>query len=234
MILTLSGWGQKFDSLKVIFRNQNFDPSFFAQNPIIHFDYTKFNNTQDFFKEIKFQNLNPKMVIGWSLGGQLAIRLIEKKIITPKTLILIAPPFQMVKDKKISTAMSKKTYEEFYQSFSTSPTKTLKQFSILTAMNDKHAKEITKTLDINDKNQENLKFWLEELKNFTCFNVDFTDFPTTIFCQGSGDMIVHPNQTQYFQARIKDFTLEQFPNCGHAPHLNDPDKVTRIISVRLL
>lgn len=233
MILAFSGWGQKFDSLKVIFENKNFDPSFFAQNPVIHFDYTKFNNIQDFFNEIKSQNLKPKLVIGWSLGGQLAIRLIEKKIITPKTLILIAPPFQMVKDEKIHTAMSKKTYEEFYKNFTTSPTKTLKQFSILTAMNDTHSKEITKTLDINDENQENLKFWLEELKNFTCFNINFTNFPKTIFIQGKGDMIVHPNQATYFQERIKNFTLEQFPNCGHAPHLNDPDRLANLISYEL-
>ena len=117
MILSLSGWGQKFDSLKTIFKDPTFDPIFLKKNPVIHFDYTKFNNVEDFFTNIKSQNLNPKIVIGWSLGGQLAIRLIEKKIITPKTLILIAPPFQMVKDENISTAMSKKTYQEFYQNY---------------------------------------------------------------------------------------------------------------------
>jgi len=233
MILLLSGWGQKFDSLKAIFKDLTFDPIFFAQNPIIHVDYSKFSNIEEFFASIEEQNLNPKMVIGWSLGGQLAIRLIEKKIINPKSLILIAPPFQMVKDEKINTAMSQKTYQEFYNNFTTSPSRTLKQFSILTAMNDKHSKEIAKNLDITDKNSDNLKFWLEELKNFTCFNINFSNFPKTIFLQGKGDMIVHPNQTNYFQERIKDFTLELFPNCGHAPHLNDPDKVREIVFYEL-
>ena len=36
---------------------------------------------QDFFN--KFQDKNPDIIIGWSLGGQLATRLIAKKIIPP-------------------------------------------------------------------------------------------------------------------------------------------------------
>ena len=233
MILLLSGWGQKFDSLKTIFKDPTFDPIFFEENEIIHFDYSKFSNCEDFFNEIKKQKIQPTTIIGWSLGGQLAIRLIDKKIINPNTLILIAPPFQMVKDEKISTAMSQKTYQEFYQNFKNSPSKTLKQFSILTAMNDKNAKEIARNLDINDQNAENLRFWLEELKNFSCFTINFQNFPKTIFLQGKGDMIVHPNQSQYFQERIDNFSLELFPNCGHAPHLNDPIRTIQILKKEL-
>lgn len=224
MILSLSGWGQKADSLDFIFKDSAFDP-FFVRN----FDYTKFDNLNNFFAEFDKQKLNPQIVIGWSLGGQLALRLIEKQIIKPKLLVLIAPPFQMVKDSKIVAGMSQKTYEEFYNNFSVSPNKTLKQFAILTAMNDRNSKEIARNLDINEDNFANLEFWLAELKRFSCFDLNFDKIPRTLFLQGEQDMIVHKFQSDYFKQRIKDFRLEMFEKCGHAPHLNDLERVRKLI-----
>lgn len=223
-ILCLTGWGQKFDSLENIFKDQDFDPFFVSS-----FNYLQSNSLESFFENFKRQNKNPEVVIGWSLGGQLLIRLIEKKIISPKLLILIAPPFQMVKNDKIQAAMAKKTFDEFYSNFTKAPDKTLKQFAILTAMNDKNASDIARNLDISDKNFEELKFWLEELERFSCFDIDFSNFPKTLFFHGAGDMIVHLSQSKYFQERIADFQLEIFKDCGHAPHLNNLDKVREII-----
>ena len=42
-------------------------------------------------------------------------------------------------------------------------------------------------------------------------------------------MIVHVAQHQYFLERIKDFRLEIFKNCGHAPHLSYIDEIRNII-----
>ena len=96
-------------------------------------------------------------------------------------------------------------------------------------MNDRNAKEIARNLDINDGNFEQLKFWLEELSRFSCFDVDFSNMPRTLFFQGAGDMIVHASQAEYFKSRIKDFELEIFKNCGHAPHLNDVTRMREAI-----
>lgn len=216
----MSGWGQKFDSLESIF-----DPIFFAPNSL---DYSKMNSVEEFFEEAAKVE-NPDILVGWSLGGQLALRAIEKGIFRPKLLVLLAPPFQMVKDSRIRSGMAKKTFEEFYRNFAEAPTKTLQQFAILTAMNDQNAAEIAKTLDINDKNFAQLKFWLTELSRFSCFDLDFTKIPRTLFFQGAGDMIVHASQSEYFADRIKNFRLEIFKNCGHAPHLSDAEKLREII-----
>lgn len=223
-IVTLSGWGQKFNSLEVIFNTPSFKDS-----KITSLDYSSFNNVETFFSSIKISDQTPDILIGWSLGGQLAIRLIAQKIITPKVLVLIAPPFQMIKDARIQAGMSKTTFDEFYTNFAKAPNKTLKQFSILTAMNDKNASEIAKTLDISDKNTDNFKFWLEELARFSFFDSNLDNMPQTLFLQGAGDMIVHVSQADYFQQRIKNFKLELFKNCGHAPHLNDVDRVRKAI-----
>ncbi|MBU6338767.1 MAG: alpha/beta hydrolase [Rickettsiales bacterium] len=185
--------------------------------------------SRKFFSFVESKKLNPKILVGWSLGGQLAIRLIAQKILNPKLLVLIAPPFQMIKDSRVQAGMSMNTFKEFRENFVAAPTKTLKQFSILTAMNDRNASEIARTLDVNEDNFENLIYWLDELKRFSCFDVDFSNMPRTIFFQGVGDMIVHESQAKYFAERIKNFRLEIFRNCGHAPQLNDVERVREVI-----
>jgi pimeloyl-[acyl-carrier protein] methyl ester esterase len=226
-LLCFSGWGQKFDSLEFIFRDSIFDPIFFDQ--ISSFDYSAMLDVEKFFAEIKSQNLNPDVVVGWSLGGQLTLRLIEKKILNPKLLILIAPPFQMVKSEKITAAMTQNTFAEFRANLVKAPTQTMKQFSILTAMNDRNASEIARNLDVNDKNFDGLIYWLDELKRFSCFDLDFSQMPRTLFFQGAGDMIVHFSQSEYFKERIPNFRLEMFKNCGHAPQLSDVERMRKII-----
>ena len=223
-IICLTGWGQKYDSLEIIFKDRLFDPFFVSS-----VNYSLFENIESFFDSVKLQKINPQILIGWSLGGQLAIRLIQKKILTPKFLVLIAPPFQMVKDERISAGMTKNTFEVFYQNFVNAPNQTLKKFSILTAMNDRNFAQIARNLHISDQNFFQLKFWLEELSRFSCFDVDFSNMPRTLFFQGAGDMIVHQNQVKYFQERIKNFRLEIFKNCGHAPHLSNIELLKKII-----
>ncbi len=230
-LICLSGWGQKFDSLEFIFSNPIFAPFFL---PEIHsIDYSRFNSAEEFFSVATSEKLSAEILVGWSLGGQLALRLIEKKIIQPRLLILIAPPFQMIKDARIQAGMSQNTFAEFYKNFSTAPSKTLKQFAILTAMNDRQSNEIARTLDVNEHNFVQLKFWLEELSRFSCFDLDFSQMPRTVFFQGAGDMIVHPAQAEYFRNRIANFRLEIFKNCGHAPHLSDIEKFREILSEEL-
>lgn len=223
-ILCLSGWGQKFDSLESIFRDSSFDPFFVSS-----LNYSDSSNVEDFLSSVKSRNLNPDILVGWSLGGQLAIRLIQQRILKPKILILLAPPFQMVKDSRITAAMTQKSFEAFSGNFSKAPSKTLKKFSILTAMNDRNSADIARNLDVNDSNFDGLVYWLEELRRFSCFDLDISDMPRTVFFQGAGDMIVHVSQAEYFQERIKDFRLEVFSNCGHAPHLNDLERVRKVI-----
>ena len=223
-ILCFSGWGQKFDSLEVVFKDDRF-----SNFDVESFDYSKFFGYDEFLRNFKVQNLthkfNPDILVGWSLGGQICLKLIANGLLRPKTLVLIAPPFQMVKDERIKAAMGQDVFKEFYENFANSPDATLKKFSILAAMNDKNASQIAKTLDINDENHKQLISWLNDLKNTSFFDFDFGKIPQTLFFQGKGDMIVHASQMLHFQEKIKDFTAFQYENCGHAAHLSDLERI---------
>lgn len=215
-IFCFSGWGQNFKSLEQCF-SKNIVDNF----EISSIDYIKFEGFADFKNSLKKSIKNPDVILGWSLGGQIALRLIQDKILNPKLLVLIAPPFQMVKDHRINAGMPIKTYDDFFNNLSQAPNATLKKFSILSIMNDKNKSQIVKNLEISDENQQKLLIWLEELKNFSCFDLDFTNIPRTLFFAGAGDAVVHISQSKYFFERIKDFEFHQFNDCGHAPHLSN-------------
>ena len=124
-ILCLSGWGQNYKSLEA-----SFFENILEKFNISSLNYSLSEGFLKFKDSYKFPP-NPEVIIGWSLGGQIALRLIQQKIFTPKLLVLIAPPFQMVKDARIQAGMSIKTYNEFFDNLSKAPDATLKKFSIL-------------------------------------------------------------------------------------------------------
>jgi pimeloyl-[acyl-carrier protein] methyl ester esterase len=226
-ILCFSGWGQNFKSLEASF-SQNILEKF----NISSLNYSLSEGFLKFKDSYKFPP-NPEVIIGWSLGGQIALRLIQNKIFTPKLLVLIAPPFQMVKDARIQAGMSLKTYNDFFNSFSQAPGVTLKKFSILSIMNDKNKSQIIKNLEFSAENNHKLITWLQELKDFSFFDFDFTNIPQTLFYIGAGDMVVHNSQSKYFADRINDFELHIFNNCGHAPHLSDKELFNNILIEKL-
>ena len=226
-ILCLSGWGQNYKSLEA-----SFFENILEKFNISSLNYSLSEGFLKFKDSYKFPP-NPEVIIGWSLGGQIALRLIQQKIFTPKLLVLIAPPFQMVKDARIQAGMSIKTYNEFFDNLSKAPDATLKKFSILSIMNDKNKSQIIKNLEISDENHQKLIIWLQELKDFSCFDFDFAYMPPTLFYIGAGDMVVHNSQSKYFADRINDFELHIFENCGHAPHLSDKELFNNILIEKL-
>ena len=226
-ILCLSGWGQNYKSLEA-----SFFENILEKFNISSLNYSLSEGFLKFKDSYKFPP-NPQVVIGWSLGGQIALRLIQQKIFTPKLLVLIAPPFQMVKDARIQAGMSIKTYNEFFDNLSKAPDATLKKFSILSIMNDKNKSQIIKNLEISDETHQKLIIWIQELKDFSCFDFDFANMPPTLFYIGAGDMVVHNSQSKYFADRINDFELHIFENCGHAPHLSDKELFNNILIEKL-
>ena len=249
-IVAFSGWGQKYNSLENIFTNSCFD-KINKKLTINSIDYSKFFSFEDLLKNT--HRLIPpdnsvNIMIGWSLGAQIVVRLVEKKVFNPSLIILISPPFQMVKQclevsivnnqlkseiieneiiagqdsqkpSRISAGMSIDKFNNFYQNFCLAPSKTLQEFSILTSMNDVDKSQIIDSLDLN--NHKNWQFWLAELARFSCFDIDFSKMPRILFFQGLGDMVVHYSQAQIFQKLCPNFYLELIKNCGHAPHISN-------------
>ncbi len=218
-IVTISGWGQAYDALKAV-----------TPDNATHFDYSNFASTAEFFKNLKGQN--PDVVVGWSLGGQLALRAISEGVISPKSLVLIATPYQFVASKDIKCAMNIDNFNTFYNNFESDPVRTIKRFLTLISLNDSHAHDILVHLrnTTNTEHASRWLYWLEELEKFSCNSVDFSLVPKTFAIHGTDDTVVDSTQTGLFMPLIENYTLEAFTKCGHAPHLHDEARVREIKS----
>ena len=223
-IICLSGWAQKHDSLGIIFADHKFTSLYQTQC----LDYSQFSSLKQFFKELKKYN-NCEIAMGWSMGGQLLIRSIVKKIIKPKYLILLAPPFQMLKDHRISSGMSLELYKKVQLALNQNSAFFLRDFLTLIAKNDRNSSEIIRDLAVNENNFHNLKFWYEQLCSFSCFDLDLDILPQTLYFHGLGDAVVHVSQKDYFKQRIKNFKEIIFEKSGHAPHISHLQEIRKAI-----
>lgn len=218
VILSLAGWAQKPSSLNSVLS------SAFPDHEIINFDYSLFSSVSECFSAFEKLSLKikPKIIAGWSLGGQIAARLVAAKIFSPKTLILIAAPFQFVKTPEIAAAMPVNSFQTFRYGVSHNSVETLKSFSLLMMLGSKErSKELADNLYLTEENKNNLLFWLDELKRFSCFELDFSDFPKTLIIHGEGDMIVNSLQAKVFAEKIANSQLKILANCGHCPHISN-------------
>ncbi|MFM7621030.1 MAG: alpha/beta fold hydrolase [Alphaproteobacteria bacterium] len=228
LILCLSGWAQKHDSLEAIFDYTNF----FEKYTIKSLDYSALTCADAFFDELKNYH-NCQIAIGWSLGGQLLLRSIAQQLIKPKYLILLAPPFQMLKDHRINSGMPQELYRKVQNALQQNSIVFLRDFLALMAKNDRNARQIIEDLAVNEENFHNLKFWYEELCNFSCFDIDFSLMPRTLYFHGHGDAVVHISQKDYFASKINDFQEITFEKCGHAPHISHLQEMRKAIEIFL-
>lgn len=225
IILSLAGWAQKPSSLDSLLLAS------FPNHKIINFDYTKFSSIDECFSAFKELKINPEIIVGWSLGGQIAARLISEKIFNPKLLVLLAAPFQFVKSPKIAAGMPESSYKSFKENFATSGIETLKNFSLLMMLGSQtRAKELADNLHLNEDNHQNLLFWLDELKRFSCFEIDFSDFPKTLILHGDGDMVVNILQAKVFAEKILNSHLKILANCGHCPHISNFEEAKNFLT----
>ena len=220
-ITILSGFGQEPETLKKVFNNKD----------VIALDYLQTKNFEDLLTQ-DLTAYDNEVVIGWSLGGQVAIRLIEKQILKPKLLILIATPFQFIQNEINKVGVLREIFESFENILIFDKIEALNQLAYLSAGNDENSDLVFENMK-PIKNTSNLNSWLQELKDFNCFNVDFKNFPKTIYVCGDSDAVVDCSQYEYFHERIDNFELQIMFNCGHAPHFSHKNEFLNIINEKI-
>jgi pimeloyl-ACP methyl ester carboxylesterase len=220
-ITILSGFGQEPQTFKNVFNNKD----------VIALDYLQNKNFEDLLTS-DLKAYDNEVVIGWSLGGQVAIRLIEKQKLKPKLLILIATPFQFVEDDKNEVGMPLELFNQFQYVLNDKPKHALGYLEHLTSLQDKNPEDVLKNM-VAIENTDNLNSWLQELKDFNCFNVDFKNFPKTVYICGDGDAVVNSKQYEYFNKRLGDFEMRIIFSCGHAPHFSHKNEFLNIINEKI-
>ncbi len=218
--LTLSGWGQPHDALGELVPHA------------ATLDYTGYSHVADALKAIADLGKDKDLVIGWSLGGQLAVRAIAAGLMRPKKLVLIAAPFQFVKRPEHPVGMPAELYDIFRENYAAYPDKTLIKAWASIVKGDKNASFIRKHLEKQDKAiilAQNWLHWLDILHHFSCKDLFMDNFPPTLLVHGREDAVVYYEQSQAFAHALPHATLITLEGCGHAPHWHAPEQVTQAI-----
>ncbi len=212
--VTLSGWGQPHDALAQLVPGAE------------HIDYAHAANATEAMRMLAAHQ--PERIIGWSLGGQLAVRAIAAKMIQPKQLVLIAVPYQFV----AGDALGRETFAKFFANYQANPRRTLHKAWELLHYEDARSDYIADQLAALDKDAVLAKDWLRWLsllEHFSCEALDFNHFPNTLLVHGKRDKVVEPSQSARMAARIKNSRLELWEDCGHAPHWHDAARLRTLI-----
>ncbi len=216
----LSGWGQPHDALSSIAPDA------------MHFDYAHHGSADAAIADIAKAAQAFDSIVGWSLGGQLAVRAVSKGLLKPKKLVLIGVPFQFVRGDVLKIGMPRDTYDLYCDNYKTNPERTLKKSWDLIAYNDTREADVKANLDKQNRKKElerNWHRWLQELSQFSCDDLDFRAFPPTLLIHGDKDAVVWHEQAEHFAKRMPKATLEIWRGCGHAPHWHDSEKLRESI-----
>jgi len=214
--VTLAGWGQPHDALSALALGST------------AIDYSHASNASEAIRMIASLASDAECIIGWSLGGQLAVRAIAEGAIKPQQLVLLATPYQFVDDH----ALGRETFAKFYSNYKNNPQLTLHKAWELIHYQDAQAPYIRDQLALFDHNavlKKDWLRWLDLLEHFSCDSLDFAHFPRTLLVHGTKDKVVAPEQSKRMAARIKNARLELWEGCGHAAHLHDAARLQKLI-----
>lgn len=210
--LCISGWAQHHDGLNVL-----------CNDSVHHFHFAPMQNITTALTALSSETTHYHRIIGWSLGGALAMYALEKKHITTNQLVLLAAPAQFVSCSDFQYGMDPLTFSLFHSNYSLDSARTAKKFAQLITHGDKHREHITPLLAPDHFSAQTTLWasWLDELKQLHHAHFTFKHFPPTLIFHGTEDTVVKHSQSEWLAQHIPQATLISLPECGHAPHLHD-------------
>lgn len=169
------------------------------------------------------------VVMGWSLGGMLAVALAERYPSLCQGVISIAANAQFVATLTWPEAMPKADFEGFFHGFAANPTLARKRFCGLQARGDIHEKALLQQLRADVPRLPSNDSWLHALQCLAA--IDNRDALPGLACPGlhffgEQDALVPVAAARRLQSSLPaSQTVEILLNTAHAPHITLPEVV---------
>jgi len=219
-MLTLSGWAQPSDAVARAIAPE-----------AAWFDYSAYPNAAASFEALHTFREH-EHVIGWSMGGQLALRAIAAGVLRPRKLTLIAAPYQFVRTPSLAQAMDTLTFTTFRENYVTDPERTAGRFHALVAKGDARFREVMSGLSHHAQVLDTGRWlpWLDDLGATSLAGLDLTAVPETSIIHGTHDAIVPIAQAQLLADAIPSARIERWEGVAHAPHLHDATRLRELLA----
>lgn len=210
-VLTLSGWGTPADSVA----------NALGAGAAV-FDYSNYASLEESLAGLK-KFRDAEHVIGWSLGGQLALHALAAGAINPARLTLIATPFQFVRGGAVTQGMDRFTFDTFRSNYAVDPARTATRFNGLVAKGDRQMRAIMSRLDLHPEVEDTGRWmpWLDALDHQPASALALKSAPRTTIIHGAEDTIVPVAQAQLLAQLLPGAEVKIWEGVAHAPHLHD-------------
>lgn len=199
---------------------------------------SKFLDT--FLEKIAEKIPTKSIVLGWSLGGMIAVQLAHKYTNKISGLITIATNANFVSSDIWPHAMSREIFTAFCENYQQYPEKTAKRFQALHIQGDINKRHVNDFLKKNTTliNADNTLYaqLLELLDNIKNDDIIFDITQPHLALFGGGDSLVPIEAafvfSQYAKQHSKMFKrVNILDDCGHAPHISQPQIVAEHINI---
>lgn len=224
-VTLVHGWGMRpavWDALRAAL-----EPTHHVLTPALpgHGEDSASRTDEDWVAALAAQMPPSSAVIGWSLGGQLAMRLAIKHPQRVERLILIGTSPRFVQAPDWPHALDAKTVEGFTRNFAADPAQTIRRFLALQVMGDADRRGTTRRLNqalcaLEPGRIPTLARGLELLAQ-TDVRQDIAKItcPVRLF-HGEHDALMPVAAAHWLADHIPGAQLTCFTDAGHAPFLS--------------
>lgn len=172
------------------------------------------------------------VLIGWSLGGMLALSLAQRLPETVTRVITLAANTKFVASGDYPAAMSRAINKQFNHGFSTDAQTTLKRFGGLLAQGDSNERALLKTLraqqplHVTNHNWQEALTLLAQLDNRAAF-AQLSQAGLHLF--GETDALVPVSAAQALASLNIQQQVEVIAGAAHALHWSQPQQIAQLI-----
>ena len=172
----------------------------------------------------------PALIIGWSLGGNIALELAARHPDKVAGLCLLACTPSFIARDDWPQGLASDTFSQFQQGLKDNTNKTLRRFDLLQTQGDKQQGNLSKALQDYRKQQkpwsqadlERGLVWLETLDQRTLIK----KLPQRqLWCFGNADQLVNIDTADAVQKLNPAASIITIEHSGHLPFLNKPDQI---------
>jgi len=173
-------------------------------------------------------------IAGWSLGGLLAQKYLERFPQRVQSLMLIASTPKFIASADWPHAMPEKTFKNFLNQFETKPKATIKQFNALQTLHGASAKKVLSSLqkalesnkdsDENNKFPEKIRWGLDWLQEMDLRNVCLPESVPVIMFQGEKDQVSSLQAAEDTAASRSQLSLYRVADAGHVPFISHQEQ----------
>jgi pimeloyl-ACP methyl ester carboxylesterase len=203
-------------------------PSFPQGVEVVRFAYHGYADPGSVLGALGQLHQLPEIVVGWSLGGKIAVLATATGVLRPKLLVQLSTAFKLPPGCGLDAASGGKP-GSFYEAFKAAPQHTRKMLAAAMVQGDSFAEAQQLQLTQDTEHDEDWLRWIRQAA-IVFDQVDFSRMPRTVIVHGSNDAVVPAAQSAMYQKKILNCRVELLPECGHLPQMHAPTLIASIIA----